>query len=130
MSSAIKALYMTCPACPSSWEGTLLDGRAIYIRYRWGFLRATAGKTMNEAVQVGTAAMLAHIKLARWWENGLLDDNPERTSELFEQIVRGYQDAAEDGEYLFGKQIGDELDGILDTHTMLHHLREVGITKC
>jgi hypothetical protein len=28
----------TCEGCPSQWEGTLSDGRMIYVRYRWGFL--------------------------------------------------------------------------------------------
>ncbi len=28
----------TCYACPSQWEGTLEDGRMIYIRFRWGYL--------------------------------------------------------------------------------------------
>jgi len=34
----VKSLTQTCSACPSQWEGTLADGRMIYIRYRWGYL--------------------------------------------------------------------------------------------
>ena len=34
----IKRLAQTCGACPSQWEGWLDDGRAIYVRYRWGYL--------------------------------------------------------------------------------------------
>ena len=35
----IKEITQTCYACPSQWEGTTVDGEAIYIRYRWGILR-------------------------------------------------------------------------------------------
>ena len=31
-------LAQTCYACPSQWEGSLEDGRTIYIRYRHGRL--------------------------------------------------------------------------------------------
>ncbi len=31
-------LTNTCFACPSQWEGTLGDGRTVYIRFRWGYL--------------------------------------------------------------------------------------------
>jgi len=34
----ILRLTNTCNACPAQWEGWLNDGRAIYIRYRWGYL--------------------------------------------------------------------------------------------
>jgi len=34
----VNKIIRTCSACPSQWEGTLSDGRMIYIRYRWGFL--------------------------------------------------------------------------------------------
>jgi hypothetical protein len=34
----IENLKKTCHACPAQWEGFLNDGRAIYIRYRWGYL--------------------------------------------------------------------------------------------
>ena len=39
---------MTCSACPSQWEGKLEDGRAIYIRYRWGNLTASVSKEPTE----------------------------------------------------------------------------------
>ena len=34
----VKKIVETCGACPSQWEGSLDDGRAIYIRYRHGYL--------------------------------------------------------------------------------------------
>lgn len=32
----LLTLKMTCDICPSQWEGTLEDGRMLYVRYRWG----------------------------------------------------------------------------------------------
>lgn len=32
----VVALKKTSIACPSQWEGTLEDGRAVYARYRHG----------------------------------------------------------------------------------------------
>jgi len=29
----------TCGACPSQWEGKTVDGKEVYVRYRWGYLR-------------------------------------------------------------------------------------------
>jgi len=34
----IKNLIETCGACPSQWEANTLDGRGVYVRYRWGYL--------------------------------------------------------------------------------------------
>ncbi len=34
----VNKIVQTCGACPSQWEGSLDDGRAIYIRYRHGYL--------------------------------------------------------------------------------------------
>ena len=34
----VNKIIETCGACPSQWEGSLDDGRAIYIRYRHGYL--------------------------------------------------------------------------------------------
>jgi hypothetical protein len=33
-----KTITQTCEACPSQWEGELVDGRFFYARYRWGYL--------------------------------------------------------------------------------------------
>lgn len=32
----VKEIFNTCSACPAQWEGTLEDGRMIYVRYRRG----------------------------------------------------------------------------------------------
>ena len=43
----IKTLKQTCKACPSQWEGTLDDGRIIYIRYRSGFFSISVADSMK-----------------------------------------------------------------------------------
>jgi hypothetical protein len=42
----VLRIVQTCAACPSQWEGFLGDGRAFYIRYRFGTLRMLAHATM------------------------------------------------------------------------------------
>jgi len=44
----ITDLALTCLACPSQWEGTLADGRPLYIRYRHGDLAARLGVSGDE----------------------------------------------------------------------------------
>lgn len=48
---AVVSLKKTCIACPSQWEGTLEDGRAIYARYRHGALSVGVGDDLKEAVR-------------------------------------------------------------------------------
>ncbi len=47
----VITLKRTCLACPSQWEGTLADGRAVYARYRHGELTIGVGDEMDEAVR-------------------------------------------------------------------------------
>lgn len=47
----VTALKRTCIACPSQWEGTLEDGRAVYARYRYGELSIGVGDDIDEAVR-------------------------------------------------------------------------------
>lgn len=44
----INNLIQTCGACPSQWEGSLPDGRMVYIRYRYGVLRVSVSPTPTE----------------------------------------------------------------------------------
>lgn len=46
----LTQLEMTCGACPSQWEGRLLDGRFVYVRYRWGCLAVGMEATMEDAI--------------------------------------------------------------------------------
>ncbi len=43
-------LVQTCSACPSQWEGRTADGQVLYVRYRFGWLYAAVGPTLDDAV--------------------------------------------------------------------------------
>jgi len=47
----VTSLKKTCIACPSQWEGTLDDGRVLYVRFRWGELTAGLGERLEDAVK-------------------------------------------------------------------------------
>ena len=47
----ILNLTKTCWMCPSQWEGTLEDGKMVYIRYRWGHLTITTSKEPSNDIQ-------------------------------------------------------------------------------
>lgn len=51
----VVALKKTSLACPSQWEGTLEDGRAIYVRFRWGELSVGVGNHVDGAVRNATS---------------------------------------------------------------------------
>lgn len=36
----VTSLVLTCAACPTQYDAFLEDGSYVYIRYRWGTLRA------------------------------------------------------------------------------------------
>lgn len=55
----IKNLVQTCSACPSQWEAETLNGQAVYIRYRYGYLTMGIGKTIGEAVRHNAVGMAA-----------------------------------------------------------------------
>jgi len=46
----VASLKKTCTACPAQWEGKLEDGRALYVRYRWGELSVGAGEDGGAAI--------------------------------------------------------------------------------
>jgi hypothetical protein len=49
----IATVTQTCGACPSQWEGQLVDGRPIYIRFRHAELSVrigTAGGGIESAI--------------------------------------------------------------------------------
>jgi hypothetical protein len=74
----IKTIEKTCFACPSQWEGFLENGKAIYIRYRWGYLS---------------------IRIS--------DDV---TDDIYDAVC---------GKEIYGKQIGEEYDGVIELDTVL-----------
>lgn len=49
----VDELLMTCGACPSQWEGVTDEGKRLYIRYRWGYLRIDLDDETIYGSQVG-----------------------------------------------------------------------------
>jgi hypothetical protein len=47
----VIALKRTCLACPSQWDGSLADGRAVYARYRHGELTVGVSSDIDGAVR-------------------------------------------------------------------------------
>ncbi len=46
----ICELKQTCSACPSQWKAILDDGRMLYFRYRWGWLRIEVSEKQTDDV--------------------------------------------------------------------------------
>ena len=71
----IKYIKKTCECYPSQWEAKLMDGRMLYIRYRWGVLsiRASLKKTDNIMDAVDGKEILGK-KLGAGFD-GYLDDD-------------------------------------------------------
>lgn len=90
----LRTLYMTCGACPSQWEGTAEDGRAIYVRYRHGYLSAGVGPTMDDAVTAGwnieppSPGVLIHSEQVTDEDDGVMG-----TAEMLERTGLAYADA-------------------------------------
>lgn len=119
----ITSLQQTCSACPAQWQGELADGRAIYIRYRYGRLRATAGNTYDDAIHYGSAELLAAIA-----------SEIELNSEVALNDLGTWQRehalatraAIPGGQMLFHETVNsDEFDGAMDTEEMLSYLQGV-----
>jgi len=46
----IRNFAMTCSGCPSQWDAETVGGRAVYIRYRWGYLSVCVAGDDGDAV--------------------------------------------------------------------------------
>ena len=71
----IKYIRKTCERNPSQWEVKLIDGRMLYIRYRWGALsiRVSSKKTDGIMDAVNGKEILGE-KLGTGFD-GFLDDD-------------------------------------------------------
>lgn len=47
----VVSLTKTCGGCPAQWEGLTEDGRAVYVRYRWGILSVGVAVDVRTAVR-------------------------------------------------------------------------------
>lgn len=62
---------MTCGACPSQWEGRTTDGEYVYIRFRWGFLSAGIGPSLDDAIVPGASQRRGRTIYAEQVSDGL-----------------------------------------------------------
>lgn len=69
----VTALRKTSTACPSQWEGTLEDGRAVYARYRHGHLSVGVGDDVEEAVRSSTSDRALYADYAGDGLDGFMD---------------------------------------------------------
>lgn len=61
MPLSVQHLTQTCDASPAQWEGTLADGRDLYIRYRWGQLEVRISKSPGADVHEGLCILERQI---------------------------------------------------------------------
>jgi hypothetical protein len=72
MALVVTELVRTSLASPSQWEGKTKDGRAIYIRYRSGWLEVGVGDNVDQAADA-SAAVDDSVPLYREKIGGNLD---------------------------------------------------------
>ena len=84
----IESLVMTCESFPSQWDALDINGKYIYIRYRWG-------KLTVERCDTKESYDYFNVK----------------------------------SEMLLSKQLGDLLDGELNTDDLIEILKAEGLIK-
>jgi hypothetical protein len=52
----VNELRMTCGAAPTQWEGTVEDGRTVYVRFRHGELTVGLGADLSDAVGAASSS--------------------------------------------------------------------------
>lgn len=68
-------LIQTCGACPSQWDGVTDDDRAVYIRYRWGYLSVRASEPGDQGEWAGVEGEeILGVQLGDEWDGVLLED--------------------------------------------------------
>lgn len=104
----LTELVQTCTACPAQWEGKTDDGQYVYIRYRWGILRAGVGPTIHEAVMADSPSLEAVRKVAQKYGDSLPSDLENHR-----------------GVCIFHEDVGDTFDGFLTLGELIEHLKNV-----
>ena len=79
----VVKLIQTCYACPSQWEGTLDDGRMIYIRFRWGNLTISVSPTPTTDVYDAVGGEVIYSKRTSDGLDGVMD------YEEFKSLTKG-----------------------------------------
>ena len=129
-SPVIVMLEQTCGACPSQWEGQLADGRALYVRYRHGYLRACVADTLGGAISFGSADLMAQVAVVLS-EEGRVISNDDELAEQVQQRSQTIRAAVPGGEMLYHEDLSVERDddGFMETAEMLAYLQSMGVSS-
>lgn len=65
-SDIVETETETCNACPLQFEGTMVDGRQFYFRYRWGHAFLGIGRTLQEAIHDDGVSFEIGAELDGW----------------------------------------------------------------
>jgi len=71
----VKNIIQTCGACPSQWEGKLVDGRMFYARYRHGSLAIELSKDITDDVYDAIGGELIYHETLGDPYDGVLDQS-------------------------------------------------------
>ena len=126
MAMTITQLSKTCSCVPSEWEGRLADGRELYARYRHGVLRINLGASVEDAINYGTAPLLAAMSLVLDNPEYIQMQEAERERHL-EREVRLKRAGLKRASEPVHLQLGDSLDGSLSTRAMLEAAQQHGL---
>src|SRR5579864_4666766 len=58
LSLRVRGLVRICEAMPSAWQATTLDGRPVYIRYRYGRLKVYVGEEPGGPTAISHGALV------------------------------------------------------------------------
>jgi hypothetical protein len=88
-------LRQTGDACPSQWEGVLDDGRAVYIRYRFGLLAVGVGAALDDAVLMCMDAPLLDLAISDHYDGVMTtEEMAEHVRSVLEVTPRTHAVAA------------------------------------
>lgn len=84
-------IKQTCIACPTQWEGHLIDGRYVYLRYRFGRVTIDVANSEEECTYGSgtTVAYSADYRDERGKLDGVMEDEEVREllEKVFEEVV-------------------------------------------
>ncbi len=70
----VVEIRQTSEACPAQWEGKTENGQSLYIRFRWGVLRAELdGETVFQGPHGGPLDGLIELGAVARLTRGVLD---------------------------------------------------------
>ena len=109
----VKSITNTCSMCPSQWEGITLDGKKVYVRYRWGYLRVEVDDNQIYGKQ-------------------LKNDSPSTEEHWQDLLEAGYSpetvESMKNSEKVMREFLGDDpfsYDGHMDYEELVQHTKDL-----